>query len=813
MMNDFEKLGLFYLGRQVDPATGDTVPEPFLIDSRDLTTHAVCVGMTGSGKTGLCLSLLEEAAIDGVPVIAIDPKGDVGNLLLSFPALDGTSFAPWVSADEAARAGLTVEVFADREAAKWREGLASWGQDGARIARMRQSAEFIVYTPGSMAGRPLSVLSSLAAPPPAIREDQEVLSDRVSSVVASLLGLLGIDADPLTSRDHILLSTILSKAWAEGRDLALSDLIQEIQHPSVTHVGVMGLESFYPEKDRFAFATRLNNLLAAPGFASWLEGEPLDIGALLHNAQGKPKVSILSIAHLDDAERMFVVSLLLGELVAWMRTQAGTTSLRALIYMDEVFGYLPPVANPPSKRPLLTLLKQARAFGVGVCLATQNPVDLDYKALSNAGTWLIGRLQTDRDRARLLDGLEGAAGGKIDRAAADSAITGLGKRRFLVHNVHANGPVVIESRWAMSYLRGPLTREDFKRLSASSDPPSSTATTTQSRAAEAEGSAVRRSLGEGGQAGTRPMLPPEIPQFFATAGAGKGTWAPSLYGAAEVTFADAKRKIDETRTVVLAVPLDANTVVVDWDSGVPTDLLPQHLVAEAPADGGFAPVPAQAQQVKTFAKWAKDLDRWLGRTQRLTLQRHPGLGLVSRSGESERDFRIRLASASREARDKTVDALRSKYASKLNAATEKVRRAEMALGKEQQDVSQHKVQSGLSVASALGSAALGAIFGRRGGLTAGTIGKASTAAKGWARGSKEDEDVVRAQQNLQVAREALASLEREIESAIAAAGGGAAVQPTDDALETITIAPKRGGIHVQLVAIVWRSEAGSSAFA
>ena len=328
-MNDFEKLGLFYLGRPVDPATGTTVPEPFLLDSRDLTTHAVCVGMTGSGKTGLCLAMLEEAAIDGIPVIAIDPKGDVGNLLLSFPSLDAASFAPWVSADEAARAGVTVEAHAEREATKWREGLANWGQDGARIAKMRAAADFVVYTPGSKAGTPLSVLSSLAAPPPAVRDDAEVVGDKVSSVVAALLSLLGIDADPLTSRDHILLSTIVNAAWADGRDLSLSDLIQQIQQPPMTRVGVMELESFYPQNDRFAFATRLNNLLAAPGFAAWLEGEPLDIGSLLYNAQGKPKVSIISVAHLDDAERMFVVSLILGEIVAWMRTQPGTTSLRA----------------------------------------------------------------------------------------------------------------------------------------------------------------------------------------------------------------------------------------------------------------------------------------------------------------------------------------------------------------------------------------------------------------------------------------------------------------------------------------------------
>ena len=793
-MDDFEKLGLFYLGRPVDPATRLTRPEPFLLDSRDLTTHAVCVGMTGSGKTGLCLSMLEEAAIDGVPVIAIDPKGDVANLLLSFPALDAASFAPWVSADEAARTGLSVDAFAGREAARWREGLAGWGQDGARITRMRNAADFVVYTPGSKAGTPLSVLSSLAAPPPGVRDDEEVVGDRVSSTVGALLSLLGVEADPRTSRDHILLSTIVHGAWSAGRDLTLSDLIHHIQTPGMSRVGVLELESFYPEKDRFAFATRLNNLLASPGFAAWLEGEPLDIGRLLHNPQGKPRVSIISIAHLDDAERMFVVSLLLGEVVAWMRAQPGTTSLRALIYMDEVSGYLPPVANPPSKGPLLTLFKQARAFGVGVCLATQNPVDLDYKALSNAGTWLIGRLQTDRDRARLLDGLEGAAGGALDRASAEAAVAGLGKRRFLVHNVHAKAPVEIESRWCLSYLRGPMTRDDLKRLRGAADTPAI-------RTAPAVASIPAPPVPE---AAARPLLPPDIPQFFDGGGGPAGVWTPFLYGAAQVAFSDAKRGVDVIRTVAVVVPLAPGTVVVDWDAGAPTDLLPQGLETGVPDTGAFAALPAQAQQVKMFAKWAKDLDRWLGRTQRLQLLRHPGLGLTSAPGEDERAFRIRLASAAHESRDAAIDKIRAKYASRLTTATERVRKAEMALGKEQQDVSQHKVQTGLSAASAVGSAVLGALFGRRGGLTAGTIGKASTTARGWARGSKEADDVARATQNLEAARQALADLEGEVSAAVAAVD--TSMTPADP-LETLAIAPKRGGISVQVVGLLWRPSA------
>lgn len=783
-MTDFEKLGLFYLGR--------TAAGPYLLDSRDLTTHAICVGMTGSGKTGLCLGLLEEAAIDGIPVIAIDPKGDVGNLLLTFPDLDAASFAPWVNGDDAARAGVTRDVFAEQEATKWREGLAGWGQDGARIARLRQAADVVLYTPGSTSARPLSIVNSLSAPPQVVRDDAEVLGDRVSSTVGSLLSLLGIDADPLTSREHILLSTILHQAWTTGRSLDLGELIHAIQTPGITRVGVMDLEAFYPQKDRFALAARLNNLLASPGFAAWLQGDPLDVGQLLHGPTGKPRISIISIAHLDDAERMFVVSLLLGEIVTWMRTQAGTTSLRALVYMDEVFGYLPPVANPPSKGPLLTMMKQARAFGVGVCLATQNPVDLDYKALSNAGTWMIGRLQTDRDRARLLDGLEGAAGGAFDRAHADDAIAALGKRRFYIHNVHAKAPVEIESRWCLSYLRGPLTREDMKRLGGR--PPADQAALRTDQRPPTDQAALRT---DGGQ---RPLLPPEIPQFFMPAPAGAaGVWVPHLYGSADVDFVDAKRGVDERRAVHVVVPLTTPAVVVEWAEATSSDVSPRELVADAGGAGSFAPVPASLLTQKAFTKWTADLDRWLARSQRLDLFRHADSGTTSRPGEDERAFRIRLTEVLRGTRDAAIDKVRAKYASKLDTATEKVRRLELSLGKEQQDVSQHRVQAGLSTAGSVGAAVLGAIFGRRGGLTATTVGKASTAAKSWARGSKEAEDVKRAEQNLAAARQALAELEQDIERQVHDLHDVTTV----DVLETVSIAPKRGGVHVTLVALVW----------
>ncbi len=465
--SDFEKLGVFYLGREYSLKRKAIQEDLLLYDSKDLTTHAVCVGMTGSGKTGLCLSLLEEAAIDGIPAIIIDPKGDMPNLMLTFPQLRPEDFLPWVSEEDARKKGQTPEAFAAQQAEAWAKGLADWMQSGKRIERLRKAADVAVYTPGSTAGLPVSILQAFDAPAKEVLADTELLSERIQATVASLLGLLGIEADPVQSREHILLSTILGAAWSAGAGLDLAGLIQQVQRPPMQKIGVLDLESFYPEKERFNLVLALNNLLAAPGFGVWLEGAPLDIARLLHNSQGKPQLSIFSIAHLSDTERMFFVTLLLTQVLSWVRAQPGTSSLRAILYMDELFGYLPPVAQPPSKKPLLTLLKQARASGLGVVLATQNPVDLDYKALSNTGTWFIGRLQTERDKQRVMEALEGwAAGANVSfkKAAAEQDLAGLSSRVFLMHNVHEDGPVVFHSRWALSYLAGPMTREQIKRL-------------------------------------------------------------------------------------------------------------------------------------------------------------------------------------------------------------------------------------------------------------------------------------------------------------------------------------------------------------
>jgi len=790
-MRDFEKLGVFYLGRESDPA-GKVLGEPVLYDSRHLVTHALCVGMTGSGKTGLCLSLIEEAAIDGVPTIAIDPKGDLSNLLLTFPQLAPADFRPWIDEDEARRAGLEPDAFAAQQAETWKKGLADWGQDGARIERLRAAADFAVYTPGSRTGLPLSILSSFAAP--SASDDSEATADRASTTAMGLLTLAGVDAE-MRGREHTFLSALLAASWKSGRDLDLAAVIQGVQSPPFEKVGVLDVDAFYPSKERFALATKLNAVLASPGFEQWLEGEPLDAGRLLYGPKGKPRVSIVSIAHLDDAHRMFFVSLLLNEIVAWMRRQSGTSSLRALVYMDEIAGYFPPVANPPAKPPLLTLLKQGRAFGVGVVLATQNTVDLDYKGLGNTGTWFLGRLQTERDKARVLDGLEGAAGGSLDRAAADQTLSALGKRVFLLHDVHAGAPITFQSRWALSYLRGPLSREQIRGLMAKE---ATAATETAENSATERHGATRNTPKAAENASTSaPVLAPGLQQFFLPAAADAHYTAVAL-GIARVTFGDAKLKINETREIVAVAPIGAGAVPVDWSQGEILDIASSDLET-LPAEGAtFDPVPKAATVAKNYAAWQKAFVAWVSASQTLDLHRHAGLKLTSQAGESERDFRIRVQDAQREARDAEVEDLRRRFAEKRARLEERARRAEQGVSREQEQASAAKVQTAVS----LGATVLGALFGRKT-FSASTLGRATTVARGVGRASKEQDDIKRAQENVDVAKAALEELDATIaeETAAIAARFDAAA----GSLETVSVAPKRGQVLVQTVALGWKS--------
>jgi Sec-independent protein translocase protein TatA len=789
-MQDFEKLGAFYLGRT-------KTDEPLLYDSKDLVTHAVVVGMTGSGKTGLCVGLLEEAAIDGVPALVIDPKGDIGNLLLQFPELRGEDFAPWVNEEDAQRENLTREQLAEAQAAQWKEGLQKWGQSGERIRKLSQSADFAIYTPGSNAGLPMSLLKSFAAPDEAAREDRELFRDRINGTATAVLSLMGIHAEPMKSREHILLANIFDCAWREGKDLIIEDLIHKIQDPPMERVGVMEIESFYPAKERFELAMSLNSLLASPGFEAWLEGEPLDISRLLYTTDGKPRIAILSIAHLSESERMFFVTLVLNEMLSWTRQQSGTTSLRAILYMDEIFGYFPPVSNPPSKRPLLTLLKQARAFGVGVVLATQNPVDLDYKGLANAGTWFIGRLQTERDKQRLIEGLEGAANdgsGAFDRAATQRMLAGLGKRMFLMNNVHESGPVAFESRWALSYLRGPLTRNQIRQLTKGREaaPP---AASPSARAGERTAPASASTQ--------RVVLPPDVPQAFIPVRGSHSriVYKPVLLGAAKIRFVETKSGLDVMQDKVFMTPIHDDALPVQWEECEEAEIDPNDLEREPAADAEFEALPAPATKAKSYIHWGKDLGTWIFGHQQLAIYSSPALKLYSKPEESEGDFRIRVQHATHELRDAQIEKLRAKYATKIATLQDRMRRSEQTLAKEREQSQGQTLDTVVSVGAGL----FGALFGRK---------KLTTAAGGVMRSAgrarKEAADISRAEENVQALQEQLRELEARVESEIEAIRQqtGASI----DSLESICIKPKKANIQVRLLTLAWapytRDEAG-----
>jgi hypothetical protein len=795
MVVDYEKLGVFYLGKEFDPAANAIKDDLVLYDAKDLTTHAVCVGMTGSGKTGLCLSLLEEAAIDGVPAICIDPKGDLGNLMLAFPELRPADFQPWVDPSDAARKGLTVEELAAKTADTWRKGLAEWQQEPARIARFRDAVDINIYTPGAETGLPLSVLRSFAPPPAELLADSAALRDRVGAVVSGLLSLLGRDADPIQSRDHILLANILDTTWRSGQSLDMAGLINAVQKPPFDKVGAFDLDTFFPPKDRLGLAMAINNLLASPGFATWMKGEPLDAQRLLYTPKGKPRLSIISIGHLSDTERMFIVTLVLNEVISWMRNQSGTSSLRAILYMDEIFGYFPPTANPPSKIPMLTLLKQARAFGLGCVLATQNPVDLDYKGLANCGTWLIGRLQTERDKARVIEGLESALAGtgSMDRSTLDKLMSALTQRVFLMRNVHQDAPYLMKSRWALSFLRGPLTGPEITRVMAGkrgAAAPASTPTAAPSAAPAATSAAAPVTA--------RPAIPGDVTEYFLEGRSGQpaAEYRPMVMGLAKLHFVDAKLGLDQWDTTAWLAPLGEDGKSVDWAAGSAHPDLKARL-SKSPATGAaFADLPGAAMRAANYAAWGKTLTSHLYEQARAEVFFCDAIKLASAPGEDEAQFRMRLAQSLREKRDEAVEALRRKVAPKLATLQDRVARAEDKVQREQAQLSQQKMNTAVSV----GAGILGALFGRKA-VSVGTIGRASSAARSASRIGRESQDVARADESLEVVRQRLADLQAESESEIAALA--ASFEGEAVALREVSVTPRKSDISVGQVALVW----------
>ncbi len=824
-MKPFEKLGAFYLGQEYDLAKSERLDSLVMYDARDLTTHAVCVGMTGSGKTGLCIDLLEEAAIDSVPAILIDPKGDLTNMLLTFPDLRPEDFRPWINPDDARRKGKSVEEYARDTADTWKNGLADWGQEPDRIRMLKESAEFRIYTPGSDAGLPVSILTSLSAPDLNWDEEQELLREQIQGTVSALLGLVGIEADPLQSREHILLSNIFEHFWRQGEDLDLTRLISAIQSPPVRQIGVFDVDTFFPEKERFGLAISLNNIIAAPGFQSWLEGEPLDVSTLLYQPDGKPRHSIFYIAHLSDAERMFFVTLLLEQIVTWVRQQSGTTSLRALLYFDEVFGFFPPVAEPPSKRPLLTLLKQARAFGFGVVLTTQNPVDLDYKGLTNAGTWFIGKLQTERDKMRVLDGLESAsvqAGGAFKRKELDRLISALDSRVFLLHNVHEDHPVIFYTRWAMSYLRGPLTRTQVRELMAdqrSTAAPAAPASRRRPAVAKDVAPAAEEAAEAGaevpaGYSSTPPSLAPDMSQVFLPPRLRKKealsqleeqvgktvkpkettiVYEPSLLALGTVSFLDRKRKVDEDKAVGLLLRPENLGATISWADADPVDLDPRDLEDEAEPDALFGAVPPELSTVSKVKALEKDFTDHLYNNEQLDLYYNPSLKLYSEPGESERDFKVRAQQAVREARDAEVDKLREKYQKKLDKLEASRDREEQELAEDRADYEGRKREELLSG----GETVLGmlGIFGRR------SSRGLSTAARKRRLTTKAQSDVQESEEEVKRLKGEIEQMTKEMEKETQELADE--WSDVAEEVEVYPVKPRRKDVKAELVTLAW----------
>ena len=783
----------FLLGHIIDPASGDKTGDDVAYDPSDLTTHGVIVGMTGSGKTGLGVILLEEALGAGLPTLVIDPKGDMGNLQLLFPDFAGSDFEPWVSADEARKDGISTAELGQKTADMWKKGISGWDPGLETIRRLKDNVNVTIYTPGSKAGVPVNVIGSLAAPDLNWDLDAETGRDEIEGFVSGLLTLADIEADPLSSPEHILLANILEHAWSQGLDLDMASLIGQVQEPPMRKLGVFEVDAFFPPKDRMALAMRLNGLVASPSFAAWAEGVPLDIQKMLYESDGSPRAAILYLAHLSDQERQFIVTMILSKMVTWMRRQSGATDLRAVVYMDEVFGYAPPTANPPSKKPILTMLKQARAFGVGLVLSTQNPVDLDYKAMSNTGTWMIGRLQTERDKARILEALESARGGS-DMKAIDELISGLDKRQFLLHNTREPEPSVFSTRWAMSYLRGPLTREEVDTLSA--DAPERTAAAAQ--AAEPAKAAAEPAIAED-ETPVAPKVAPRIPVYFLDQAAPwaklvdanpAGTRLEAMIAArVDLVYDEAKAKLkhDQTWEAVfhpLGEHFDpGDAVVVDYDE--------RDFRSDAPDGVSYALVDAPIDAASFWTSVKREIVDHLYRNASIEVFRNTALKLYSRVGETEDDFQERCDRAAEDAADTEIVKVRDRLEVKLDRAKDQLATAHRRMQELETDTDTRKRDEWMSGASDV----LGVLLG----------GKRSRSLSGASRRRSQTQ---RTQQRLKTAEakvqdkvDAIAELEQDIVLEVEDINDK--WEDVAAEIDTIEVGLEKTDISVDEIALVW----------
>ena len=832
----------FFIGRKHDPDNGKTTDEDYVYDPDDLTTHAVVVGMTGSGKTGLCLDLMEEAALNNLPAILIDPKGDITNLLLHFPELLPADFEPWVNEDDARRDGKTVEQAATDTAGVWKEGLAGWGIESDRIQRLKDSVDRTIYTPGSTSGTPISILASLKAPTADWESNKEVMLEQIEGTVTALLSLIGSsDIDPISDPEHILLSKIIADSWAAGTDVDMGELIMQTQNPPFEKLGFFSVDQFFPAKDRMALAMKLNSIVAAPSFQPWVSGEPLDIEAMLYTPEGKPRHSIFYIAHLNETERMFIVTLLYSAVETWMRTQSGTTSLRALVYFDEIFGYLPPTANPPSKKPMLRMLKQARAFGVGLVVATQNPVDIDYKALSNAGTWFVGRLQTERDKERLLDGLQGAADGDFDRATADSMLSGLGKRVFLINNVHSrSGPELFQTRWAMNYLAGPITRNrlaELNALSAGEQAATAKPAAKKSNAAGAARGKVKASTSAANPVdapamAAKPAKPKKSPldKYTLTRGAvsedldeyflprrfslakalqkhsrtGQAeeaemiglVYLPSLLLQVDVLYTDRKGSFSENKRYASLLTDVSKKGAIRFEKYVIDPVDPDELELEAEGDGRFGDLDPVFQSARKLSPISKKYIDFIYRGAELPLLENKKLKMMSLPNESEQEFRARCEDAADELEDDEVDKVQARYEKRIDKLQDKLRREERDLSEDEQRLSALKMETMVNYAQTIGNLASNFFGGgrRRSARLSSSLSKRRQQANARAAVEESIEEIAELRRDLEaLAQEHEAELV-EIDEKWA--------DIVADSVE-ISVSPMKKNIEIELFGVAW----------
>jgi uncharacterized protein DUF87 len=796
--------GSFHLGHEIDPATGKRGANEVAVGSSDLTTHGVVVGMTGSGKTGLAVVLIEEALRAGIPAFVLDPKGDMTNLALVFPDLQPASFRPWVSEAEAQAAGLSPDEYAAKQATMWREGLAADGIGPERLQQLRDAADVTIYTPGSTAGVPLNVIGSLGVPRLSWDTEEEALRDEIEATVTSLLALVGIQADPLSSREHVLLSNLIENAWRAGRDLDLGILIAEIQSPPIRKLGVFDIDQFFPPADRTKLAFALNSLVASPSFADWGQGDPLDPQTMLFTSEGKPRCAVVYLAHLSEEERQFVVTLAFSKLVTWMRGQEGTPDLRALAYMDEVFGYVPPSASPPPKKPILTIFKQGRAFGLGLVLSTQNPVDLDYKAMSNAGTWLVGRLQTENDKARVLEGLRSAAGG-TDVAALDKAIGGLGKRQFLLVSAKSSTPRLLATRWAMSYLCGPLTKEQVAKLKPAEDrsvqpAPSSDGppvTTARADAATTPALAADESpVATPVAAGISVSYLDPAAAWASGIGAVAGSSRLRAFLAARVAlrYDDSTAGVDEQQEFEAVYgPLDGG---VDLDSETQVDYDARDFTASAPAGAIYVLPVAAVGKDAFFQATAKEIRQRLVERRPLELRRNRQLKLVSRPGESADDFAARCDTAAQERADAETAKIRDRLEAKRDRLDRALDQAQRRVEELQTDTRSRQATEVLAGAGAV----LGALFGGRR-STRSMAGALSSAASRHGMSARSAERKETAEAKVEATTDDLAELEQEIADEVSEIDQR--WRAVADEVDTLSIRLEATDVRVVEIRLVW----------